>query len=233
MKIKICGLFREPDIDYVNEFLPDFAGFVFAPSSRQASPAEACRLRQKLAASIVPVGVFVNAPADTIVALYRDGVIGIAQLHGDEDEEYITRLKEAAAIPVIKVINSARLDAAESSAAGLDSAGLIPATLTTAADYLLIDSGAGSGRTFNWNTLNGREFSRPWFLAGGITVDNIEQAMALNPFAVDVSGGAETDGVKDREKIAALITILRKNILKKRLCCAKPFIEIAALAAGK
>ena len=109
MKIKICGLSREQDIDYVNEARPDYCGFVFAESKRQVSAAQAARLRQRLAEGIAAVGVFVNAPIEDIAALYRKGVINIAQLHGDENEEYIARLKEASGntpIPVIKVIKS-------------------------------------------------------------------------------------------------------------------------------
>ncbi len=81
----------------------------------------------------------------------------------------------------------------------------------SAADYILIDSGAGSGKTFDWNFLNSQKIEKPWFLAGGINSGNIEQAMMLNPFAVDVSGGAETDGLKDREKILRLVKLAHKE----------------------
>jgi phosphoribosylanthranilate isomerase len=202
VRIKICGLFREQDIEYVNEARPDYCGFVFAESRRQVSPALATRLRTRLADGIVPVGVFVNAPAADIAALYQDGVISIAQLHGAEDGEYIARLKEAAAlrgapIPVIKVIRSEELEQG--------------APQTTGADYYLIDSGAGSGKTFNWDVLKSQNFNEPWFLAGGINMDNIEQAMAFAPFAVDISGGAETGGIKNREKILQLTAMARKG----------------------
>ncbi|MDR0598444.1 MAG: phosphoribosylanthranilate isomerase, partial [Treponema sp.] len=82
-KIKICGLFREDDIDFANDAAPDYAGFVFAPSRRQVSPAQAARLRERLRDGVVPVGVFVNAAAALVAALFRDGVVGMAQLHGD------------------------------------------------------------------------------------------------------------------------------------------------------
>jgi len=203
VRIKICGLFREQDIEYVNEAWPDYCGFVFAESRRRVSPALAARLRARLADGIVPVGVFVNAPVADIVALYQDGVISIAQLHGAEDAQYIARLKEAAIlrsapIPVIKVIRSGELEQ-----------GAPPQT--AGADYYLVDSGAGSGKTFNWNLLNPQKFNKPWFLAGGIGLDNIKQAVALAPFAVDISGGAETDGIKDREKILQLTAMARKG----------------------
>jgi phosphoribosylanthranilate isomerase len=197
MRIKICGLFRREDIDYVNEARPDYTGFVFAQSRRQVRPAQAAVLRQKLLGAITPAGVFVNAPVADIAALYRDGVIAIAQLHGTEDAEYIARLKEETAagqspIPVIKTIFSKDL-----------AAGTRP---PENADYCLVDSGAGSGKTFDWEIINPLGAMRqPLFLAGGINLDNIEQAMALNPFAVDISSGAETEGVKDREKIMRLV----------------------------
>ena len=110
LKIKICGLFREQDIDYVNEAKPDYAGFVFAESKRKVSPAFAANLRRRLSGEIIPVGVFVNAVVADIAALYRENVIAIAQLHGEEDDEYIKRLKKASAaggkrpVEVIKTI---------------------------------------------------------------------------------------------------------------------------------
>jgi phosphoribosylanthranilate isomerase len=202
MKIKICGIFRDEDIDYINEARPDYTGFVFAPSKRNVTPAQAERLRRRLAEGITPVGVFVNAPVEDIIDLYHDGVISLAQLHGNEDEAYVKRLKEAdskggTAIPVIKVIRSGEL--ARGKPLALD------------ADYYLIDSGAGSGQTFDWNALSTLKFDKPWFLAGGINANNIEQAMVYQPFCIDISGGAETDGIKDREKIVQLTAIVRKG----------------------
>jgi phosphoribosylanthranilate isomerase len=203
MKIKICGLFREQDIDYVNEARPDYAGFVFAQSKRQVSHAFAAGLRRRLSDEIIPVGVFVNAQVEDIASLYREDVIAVAQLHGTEDAVYISRLKEASAIgggkpiEIIKTIRSAELEQNITTAAG--------------ADYCLIDSGAGSGKPFNWKLLSTLKFTKPWFLAGGISLDNIEPAMALKPFALDLSSGAETDGIEDREKIVQLITIAHKG----------------------
>jgi phosphoribosylanthranilate isomerase len=204
MKIKICGLSRNEDIAYINEARPDYAGFVFAASKRQVTPAEAALLRRNLARDIIPVGVFVDAPIETIAALYNDGIIAIAQLHGGENEEYILRLKEACfkngrsgPVPVIKTIRSEELEK-EVSPSG-------------EADYYLIDSGAGSGKSFNWDLLKNMNTSKPWFLAGGINVENISRAAALNPYGIDISSGAETDGKKDREKILRLTTIVREG----------------------
>jgi len=202
MRIKICGLFRDEDIDYVNEARPDFAGFVFAKSSRQVSSPLAQYLRFRLANDIVPVGVFVNAPIAEVAALYHNGVISAAQLHGGEDESYISALKKAcdtgngSQIRIIKVIKSEDLKSR------------IPAT---EADYYLIDSGKGSGKSFNWELLGSKKFSKPWFLAGGVSLKNIKQAMELNPFAIDISSGAETDSIKDREKILKLTSIVKEG----------------------
>jgi phosphoribosylanthranilate isomerase len=229
MKIKICGLFREQDIDYVNEARPDYAGFVFAESKRQVSPAFAAKLRRCLSDEIIPVGVFVNSPVDDIAALYNDNVIAIAQLHGNEDDEYITRLKDASAaagkkpLEVIKTIFSLTAHCSLLTA----HCSLLPAhcSLLTApcsllpsfpADYYLIDSGAGSGKAFNWELLNSSgmnalKAAKPWFLAGGISLDNIEQALEFNPYALDISSGAETDGIKDRAKIVQLVSTIRKG----------------------
>jgi phosphoribosylanthranilate isomerase len=207
MKIKICGLFRDQDIDYVNEALPDYAGFVFAESRRKVSPDYAAQLRCRLSDEIIPIGVFVNAPVANVAALYYKNVISIAQLHGTEGGEYIARLKEASAsggrmpVEVLKTIRSAELGKNAPLAAG--------------ADYYLIDSGAGSGKAFNWDILSHQKFTKPWFLAGGISLDNIERAMALNPFALDISSGAETDGVKNREKILQLVSMVRQEKERK------------------
>jgi len=199
MKIKICGLFRREDIDYVNEARPDYAGFVFAESRRQVSPYQAEQLRKKLGAGIIPAGVFVDAPAEEIAALYRDGIIGTAQLHGAEDEEYIAKLKGLCNVPIIKTIT-------------VDSQS--PSCFSLLADYLLFDSGAGSGKPFNWNLLE-PQINKPWFLAGGINRENIERAMAFEPYAIDISSGAETDGVKDREKILQLTLKVKKEMLNE------------------
>jgi phosphoribosylanthranilate isomerase len=208
-KIKICGLFREEDIEYANEAGPDYAGFIFAESRRQVSPVFASALRKKLAGCIIPVGVFVNAPVAEIAALYRDGVICIAQLHGNEDLPYINNLKEmtstnnSEAVQVIKTIKIGKF--------GMENLGF--GIWDGNADYLLVDSGNGTGKSFDWNVL--KDFgtvNTPWFLAGGIGLHNIEEALCLKPFGIDVSSGAETDGVKDRKKMIQLVNVVRGRV---------------------
>lgn len=196
VRIKICGLRREADIDAVNEAGPDYAGFVFAPSRRQVTPQQAHRLRARLRPDIPAVGVFVNAAEADILALLRAGVIDMAQLHGQEDEAAVRRLKALSGKPVIRAVQ-------------VKGAADIAASLDSAADWLLLDSGAGSGFPFDW-TLAAR-CARPYFLAGGLHAGNLRQAIErLHPFAVDVSSGVETGGVKDREKIAGAVALVRQ-----------------------
>ncbi len=196
-RIKICGLFRECDIDYVNEAGPDFIGFVFAESRRRVSAEKAAELRRRLEPSIIPVGVFVNAPQEEITRLYSEGVIEIAQLHGSEDEDYIRKLKQSCSIPIIKAVR-------------VEKSGDIEALRNSSAEYLLLDNGAGgTGKAFDWSLVANIE--KPFFLAGGVNEENIDAALKLNPFAVDISSGAETDGVKDREKILRLVYRIKEN----------------------
>jgi phosphoribosylanthranilate isomerase len=203
MKIKICGLFREEDIDYANETEPDYAGFVFAESKRRVSPTLAERLRARLADAIPSVGVFVDAPVQEIAALYRGGVFSMVQLHGREDEAFIRRLKTDCGAPVIKAfrVNGVRRDI-------FDCEEFI--RVCSAADYVLFDSGAGTGRAFDWSLAPSllRSSPRPAFLAGGIGLENISHAVSQAPFCIDVSSGAETNGVKDKEKMSALIKVV-------------------------
>ena len=184
MKIKICGLKNPPDVDYVNEAMPDYIGFVFAESKRRISPETAAEYKKRLNPNITAVGVFVNAEISLISQLHNAGTISIAQLHGSENEAYISELKKICDIPVIKMLSAG------------DS---YPAN----ADYLLFDSGKGSGMSFDWNLIP--KCGKDYFLAGGISLDNIEEAMKLKPYCLDLSSGAETDGVKDREKIIRLV----------------------------
>ena len=201
MKIKICGLFRSQDIDYVNRASPDYVGFVFAPGRRQVSQVLAETLRSQLSNDIIPVGVFVNAPAAEIAALYSSGIISMAQLHGTEDGDYITKLKQICDVPVIKTI---LCDSVPRTAEQWSDGSMRDKPETNLIDYILLDSGAGSGKSFNWGLLETKKIPKPWFLAGGITLENIKEAITLNPYAIDVSSGAETDGIKDLEKIMRL-----------------------------
>lgn len=196
MKIKICGLTRPEDIACVNRLLPDYIGFVCWPGSRRfVSEEQAARLKAALSSEIRAVGVFVDAPVEEITALLQKGVIDMAQLHGEESEEDVRRIRELTGKPVIRAVKvSCRRDVEEWQG--------------SAADYLLFDSGMGSGRTFDWSLLE--EVKRPYFLAGGLGADNLEQVLArVRPYGVDVSSSLETDGYKDPEKIRRVMELVR------------------------
>jgi len=202
-KIKICGLFREQDIGFANEAKPDFIGFVFAEKSKRfVGFKQAENLRKNLAKEIIPVGVFVNAKIDDIISLHKNGIIDIVQLHGGETDEYIEKLKNKCEAKIIRALN-------------LSTASMLR-TATHLGEgnchYTLLDSKApGSGRAFDWENLRGIDLSKNIFLAGGVNLENIKEALKFNPFAVDVSSGAETGGVKDREKILRLVKVVRSG----------------------
>ena len=198
-KIKFCGLKRKADIEAANALKPDYIGFVFAKDSRRyISPENAAVLKSRLSSEISAVGVFVNERPEYIASLLDDGLIDLAQLHGNEDEAYIDRLKGLTGKPVIKAFRiSSASEAVKASA--------------SSADMILLDSGTGSGRTFNWQLI--KEIRRPYFLAGGLDPVNAGDAVRLlDPWAVDVSSGIETDGLKDIKKMAAFAAAVRKTV---------------------
>ena len=196
-KIKLCGLSRTCDIEAANELRPEYIGFVFAPKSkRYVSPEKATELKQLLHPDIKAVGVFVNESLQNVAELLKNGVIDVAQLHGTESEEYVRELRTLTDKPIIKAFRvECERDIREANA--------------SSADYVLLDSGAGTGTVFDWNLLS--HMQRPYFLAGGLDTENVSEAIkVLKPFAVDVSSGIETDGVKDKTKMAAFVAAVRK-----------------------
>ena len=196
VKVKICGLTRLCDIDTVNSAMPDYIGFVFAQSRRNVSTRQAAELRERLAQEIIPVGVFVDEDIRHVILTARGGIIDAIQLHGLENEDYIKRLKEMTDKPVIKAVS-------------VEKTGDVQKWAHTSADYLLLDSrGGGTGQAFDWSLID--KVTKPYFLAGGLDVNNIANAISqTTPFAVDVSSGVETDGLKDPEKIKEFIRRVR------------------------
>lgn len=199
LRIKICGLTCMEDIRAVNEAKPDFAGFVveFPKSFRSVSAEQLRSLTKELNPEIFPVGVFVNAPTKLVEKLLEEGVIWAAQLHGQEDEAYITRLKKKTNCPVIKAFSvKCRED--------------ITSAMQSHADYLLFDQGGGgTGKVFDWSLIG--KISRPFFLAGGLGEENLEQAARkLHPWAVDLSSSLETERKKNPEKIRRAVEIVRE-----------------------
>ena len=130
-KIKLCGISRSEDIAIVNHLKPEYIGFVFAKKSkRYVSSDRAEDLKKELCDSIKTAGVFVNEPIENIAELFRKNVIDVAQIHGNEDEDYIDNLKKLVDIPVIKAFQMNKVTD-------------ISAVEYSKADYILLDSGAG------------------------------------------------------------------------------------------
>ena len=190
MKIKICGLFRSEDIEYINEAKPDFVGFVFAKSHRQVSVETAEKLKKNLDKNILSVGVFVNEDMNKIAKICNKKIIDIVQLHGDENDNYIKKLRTLINNKIIKAVK-------------VKSGEDILRWRNCQADFLMFDAGTGSGQTFNWNLIE--NFIKPYFLAGGINETNIDEALKLKPYCIDISSGVETNKIKDKEKILKIV----------------------------
>ena len=197
-QIKLCGLRRPEDIEAANRLKPEYIGFVFArKSKRYVDPETALSLKKSLSPDIKAVGVFVNEELSVVANLLKRGVIDVAQLHGSESEDYIAELKAAAGKPVIRAFKVASSED-------------VAVAVNSSADQILLDAGAGDGVTFDWSIVKNVE--RPFFLAGGLNPLNVADAVeAVHPFAVDVSSGIETDGVKDTDKMAAFVKAVRKD----------------------
>ena len=197
VKIKICGLKRLEDIDIVNKYKPDYIGFVFADSKRIVSHELASELKSNLDSEIISVGVFVDASQEEILELYDKGIIDMAQLHGHEDEKYIVSLKEKTNRR-LQIINAIEMSE------GID----LNECADTQADYLLLDSGKGSGKTFDWRLIR-KDLKKEFFLAGGLDISNICQAIReFEPYAVDLSSSLETDGFKDENKVKEIMEVI-------------------------
>ena len=196
-KIKLCGMTQMSDIETINQLRPDYIGFVFAGRSKRFLPLEsAAKLKKKLKKEIQAVGVFVDAPVEQVAKLLNENTIDMAQLHGKEDEGYIERLRMLTEKPIIKAFLIAGKEDVER-------------IEESSADYVLVDSGTGSGKAFDWSLV--KDIKRPFFLAGGLDADNVKEAITqIHPYAVDVSSGIETAGYKDKVKMAAFVAAVRK-----------------------
>ena len=199
-KIKLCGLYQERDIDYANEAMPDYVGFVllFPKSHRCITADTAESFKKRLDPAIQTVGVFVDAPPQRCAEYANSGIIDLIQLHGSENVDYINSLRKTCKAPIIKAIKvSSLLD--------LEQAAKLPV------DYLLLDHGTGTGKPFDHRILDGAAIPLPYFLAGGLSPQNISEIIQkYRPYAVDLSSGIETDRKKDREKMIAAVRAARE-----------------------
>lgn len=188
-KIKICGLRRQLDVDYVNELKPDYIGFILTEGFRRSIDLDTAKqLKSRLSADITAVGVFVDDDIDKINYCLDNGIVDIAQLHGNEAPDYCKKING-------KVIKFFKPDSFDK----IDDYDV---------DYLLLDSGTGTGKAFDWSLIP--KVDKPIFLAGGINAENIEQAIEkINPFCIDLSSAVEVDGCKDYNKIKEIMEIVK------------------------
>lgn len=195
-KIKLCGLRNPADVIAARDLGADFAGFILSDGfKRTIGLGTFCEISGYLVGSETrKVGVFVNEPIEGIMKYYAE-MLDLIQLHGNESDDYILRVQRLSGKPVIKAFK-------------ITSAEDIEAARRSPADYVLLDSGTGTGQTFDHSLI--RDIDRPFFLAGGLTPGNVAEAInEYSPFAVDASSSLETNGKKDKNKMTAFVNAVR------------------------
>lgn len=198
VRIKICGMRTGADIDAVNAVRPDFAGFIFDPTRRRyIDPEKARELMDHLDPFTEPVGVFVNAKEEDIDSVIEKARLRTVQLHGQESNAYMDALRKRH--PYIKIIKAYEIRTKEN----------LEEAEKSHADLVLLDHGkGGTGEAFDWSLL--QDAARPFILAGGLTPDNVAEAIrAIHPAGIDASSSLETDGHKDPEKIRRFVEAAR------------------------
>lgn len=196
-KIKLCGMMESKDIETANHLKPDYIGFIFAPKSRRyVTKIQAAAMKAILNPKIQVVGVFVNEKPEVIAEYLKEEIIDVAQLHGQEDEDYIRRLRNLTENPLLQAF---RIQTEED----------VKKAVKSSADLILLDAGAGgTGTSFDWSLI--RNIERSWILAGGLYPENVAEAIRqLKPYGVDVSSGIETDGKKDLQKMERFVNAVR------------------------
>ena len=186
------------DIENANRLLPDYVGFIRAPGLRRTkTPEEVRRLTERLDGRIIPVGVYINESPDRVIREVCECGLGAVQLHGDEDDGYIRELKQQLSCPVIKAF---RIRSEED----------VRKAEACAANLVLLDSGAGTGKSFDHSLLG--FLTRDYILAGGLNPENVGELISrFHPYGVDTSSGIETGGRKDPAKMAAFTDAVRQE----------------------
>ena len=196
-KVKICGISHEIEINFMNELAPDYVGFVFASKSKNfIAPEHAGYLRSKLRKGIKSVGVFENAKIEEVAMAVEVAGLDMIQLRGAETGEYIAVLREYTRCPIIRSFRVKSAMEAERA-------------MYTTADYVMLDSDK-AGQPFDW-TFIGSARRREYFLKGGININNVQQALSIEPqpYALDVSTGVESNRVKDYRKVMKFLLAVR------------------------
>ena len=209
-QLKVCGLTKMDQIQELISLNTDFLGFIFY----EKSPRFVLNHLSLKEIAEIPhfgkVGVFVNESIKAIVEITTESQLDIIQLHGNENEKFILQLRQILGnnIKIIKVIRI-----------GNQSFDELQKTINqqpSTVNYLLFDTDSkafgGTGKTFDWQILNEIEIPKPYFLSGGISLENIHQLSTINhqPAVLDINSKFETEpGSKDLEKIKTFKSLLK------------------------
>lgn len=209
IRVKICGLTRPEDVSAVADAGAAYAGFVFFPKSpRNVTIEQARHLAVEVPVGVAKVALVVNADDALLDAITAAVPLDILQLHGSESPKRVSEVRSRYGLPVMKAVGVAD----QEDVAALD-------LYAEVADQILVDAKppknadlpGGNGVSFDWRLISARRWSKPWMLAGGLTPDNVAEAIALTGAKqVDVSSGVETaPGVKDAGVIQEFIQASR------------------------
>jgi len=202
MRIKICGITQPQQGKAIASFGATALGFICVPTSpRYVTIAQIQAVMEQLPERIDKIGVFANTSIEEIIQTVADSGLTGVQLHGDEESEFCQRLRQS--LPNVEILKALRIRSFED----IDKA----SSYTVCVDKLLLDAYhpqqlGGTGKTLDWTMLEQFSPSCPWFLAGGLTPDNIVEALGqVNPSGIDLSSGVERGpGDKDLDKVAQL-----------------------------
>ena len=199
-KVKICGLMEKEHVIAAVEAGADAVGFVFAPSKRRISVEQATRLASHVPNHVKKIGVFVDPTIDELLDTFQTVPLDFAQFHGNETPEFIAQT----GVPSIKAF-SIKEQKDIQKLSGYD------------VDYFLVDApgekyAGGSGKSFNWQHIQGFTQKEKLILAGGLHTGNVREAIQqVRPYMVDVSSGVETNGRKDEKLIRAFIRTVKED----------------------
>lgn len=200
IKLKICGIKTMEEVEIVNRQQPDYVGFVFAEGKRKVSDELAWEMRKHLNSSIQAVGVFVREPVEHVIGLVNKRGIDVIQLHGEESDDYVKRIRERVTCPIIRATRIRSIQQQDIS--------------TSYCDYVLYDSyvagtygGSGVSIPLSYIPMT----TMPVFMAGGIHEENMAEIITrIHPYGIDISSGVESNGRKDEEKIRRIIEKLQE-----------------------
>jgi phosphoribosylanthranilate isomerase len=209
IRVKICGLTRPEDVSAVADAGAAYAGFVFFPKSpRNVTIEQARHLAVEVPVGVAKVALVVNADDALLDAITAAVPLDILQLHGSESPERVTEIRSRYGLPVMKAVGVAD----QEDVAALDE-------YAEVADQILVDAKppknadlpGGNGVSFDWRLISARRWTKPWMLAGGLTPDNVAEAIALTGTQqVDVSSGVESaPGIKDAGVIREFVQATR------------------------